>query len=100
MADDIVERLCDWQAIVDESKGEAVVAMLSGRVFGEAADEIERLRAEVTRLMDGLEYAWVVITNGRAWDEAQHDEWEQAKVYFRDEHWHPALDRNKEARRG
>lgn len=57
-------------------------------------------QAEYTRLMDGLEYAWAVIANGRAWDEAQHDEWKQAKFRFRDEHWHPALDRNKKARRG
>jgi len=46
MADDIVQELHDWQHIVDESKGRAVVVMLSGRVFGDAADEIERLRAE------------------------------------------------------
>ena len=45
MADDIVQQLHDWQHIVDESKGDAVVVMLSGRVFGDAADEIERLRA-------------------------------------------------------
>lgn len=60
----------------------------------EAADEIERLRAENRRLMDGMELAWGIICNGRAWDPAQHDEWEAAKVRFRDDHWHPALDRN------
>jgi hypothetical protein len=57
-------------------------------------------QVECTLLMDGLEYAWAVIANGRAWDEAHHDVWEQAKFCYRDEHWHPALDRNREARRG
>ena len=50
MADDIVQQLHDWQHIVDESKGDAVVVMLSGRVFGDAADEIERLRDKVQDL--------------------------------------------------
>lgn len=94
VADDIVKRLRNDYLEVSSCLGYAYPTVL------EAADEVERLRAEVTRLMDGMEYAWAVIANGRAWDEAQHDEWEQAKVCFRDEHWHPALDRNKEARRG
>ena len=57
-------------------------------------------QVEYTLLIDGLEYAWAVIANGRAWDEAQHDDWEQAKFRYRDEHWHPALGRNQVARRG
>jgi len=44
VADDIVQELHDCQHIVDESKGDTVVVMLSGRVFGDAAAEIERLR--------------------------------------------------------
>lgn len=46
VSDDIVTELRDWAAITDEAQGEAAVAMLSGRVFTEAADEIERLRKE------------------------------------------------------
>ena len=64
--------------------------------------EIKRLRAEVERLMDGMEWAWTIIANGQYWDATdavRHSEWEQAKFRWRDEHWHPALDRNKEARR-
>jgi hypothetical protein len=52
--DDIVQQLHDWQHIVDESKGDAVVVMLSGRVFGDAAAEIKRLRrwkAEATEVL-------------------------------------------------
>jgi hypothetical protein len=54
VADDIVQELHDWQHIVDESKGDAVVVMLSGRVFGDAAAEIKRLRrwkAEATEVL-------------------------------------------------
>jgi hypothetical protein len=42
--DDIVERLRDWAFIVNESQGVAVVVMLEGSIFTEAADEIESLR--------------------------------------------------------
>jgi hypothetical protein len=38
--------------IIDESKGKAAVTMLSGSMFAEAADEIERLRALVLTLRD------------------------------------------------
>ena len=71
--------------------------------------EVERLRAdlaaeraEVERLMDSMEWAWSIIANAQYWDATdtvRHPEWEQAKFKWRDEHWHPALDRNKEARR-
>jgi hypothetical protein len=68
-----------------------------------AADEIERLRAEVERLMDGMELAWGLIANGQYWDRTdgrRYGEWNEARAKWRDEHWHPALDRNKEADRG
>ena len=45
MADDIVTELRDWAAITDEAQGKAILVMLSGQVFADAADEIERLRA-------------------------------------------------------
>ena len=67
LADDIVQQLHDWQHIVDESKGDAVVVMLSGRVFGDAAAEIERLRAEVARLGAFLHPIGEEARRGRLW---------------------------------
>jgi hypothetical protein len=46
-SEDIVQALRDMSFIIDESQGAAVVAMLSGSLFDDAADEIERLLAEV-----------------------------------------------------
>jgi hypothetical protein len=43
--EDLVQSLRDMAFIIDESQGAAVVAMLSGDMFKEAADEIEQLRA-------------------------------------------------------
>jgi len=57
----------------------------------DAADEIERL-------MDGMELAWGLIANGQYWDRTdgrKYGEWNEARVKWRDEHWHPALSRNK-----
>lgn len=42
----IVEDLRIMARVVDESQGDADVTMLSGSLFDEAADEIERLTAE------------------------------------------------------
>lgn len=41
---DIVSELRDWAAIIDETQGKACVVMLSGQVFTDAADEIQRLQ--------------------------------------------------------
>lgn len=41
---DIVDELYDWAAIIDQSKGHAVVVMLSGDIFTRAAEAIEALR--------------------------------------------------------
>ena len=65
--------------------------------------EIERLRGEVAKLLDGMEMAWLLIANGQNWDatdEVAHAKWNEAKFRWRDEFWHPALERNGEARRG
>lgn len=43
--EDIVDSLRSMVYIIDESKGKAVVTMLSGSMFDDAADEIEYLRA-------------------------------------------------------
>lgn len=45
--ENLVDNLRDMAYIIDESQGKAVVTMLSGSMFNEAADEIERLREEV-----------------------------------------------------
>jgi len=42
----IVEDLRIMARVVDESQGEAAVTMLSGSLFDEAADEIERLTTQ------------------------------------------------------
>lgn len=42
--EDLVQTLRNWAEIVDLSQGKAVVVMISGDVFAEAADEVERLR--------------------------------------------------------
>lgn len=133
-SDDIVERLgrSDDFAVFTAGDGLPALRLMSETERRqEAADEIERLRAEhtfverlvagqllsrmteleadlaaeraeVERLMDGMEWAWSIIANGQYWDATdavRHPEWEQAKLKWRDEHWHPALDRTKEARR-
>lgn len=50
---------------------------------------------EVTRLMDALELAWGIIANasGGNW-ERESPEWQEAAHRWRDQHWHPALNRN------
>jgi hypothetical protein len=55
--------------------------------------------AEIERLMEGMELAWGLLANGQYWDRAdgrKYGEWNEARVKWRDEHWHPALGRNKE----
>lgn len=54
MADDIVKELKDWAFIVDGVQGKASVMMLSGEIFSEAADEIERLRNTLTVIADAV----------------------------------------------
>jgi hypothetical protein len=79
--EDIVQQLHDWQHIVDDSKGHAVVVMLSGRVFGDAAVQIERLRAAGDELIAAitavcyagpLEYMDKLSAAHKAWKEAKN----------------------------
>ena len=49
-AEMVVQDLRDWAYIVDESQGKAHVGMLSGALFRDAADEIERLSDENSAL--------------------------------------------------
>ena len=54
--------------------------------------------AEIARLMNAMELAWGLIANGQYWDRTdgrQYGEWNEARLNWRDEHWHPALSRNK-----
>jgi len=67
VADDIVQELHDWQHIVDKSRGDAVVVMLSGRVFGDAATEINRLRAALAMAVSEL-------STHEHWGEFDHHE--------------------------
>lgn len=47
MIDDIVINLRDFAHIVDKLEDRARIIMVSGEVFSQAADEIERLREQV-----------------------------------------------------
>lgn len=47
MTDDIVQQLRDWAYIIEESRDKFAVTMLSGDIFDDAANEIERLRSSV-----------------------------------------------------
>ncbi len=50
---------------------------------------------EITRLMDGMEAAWGVIANASGGDWSRETEvWQDVARRWRDEHWHPSLDRN------
>ena len=59
---DITQELYDWQYITDNIQGKAVMVMLSGAVFGRAADEIRQLRDLADKFAEG-------IRTGR-WDDA------------------------------
>jgi hypothetical protein len=46
---DLLQELRDFAYIIDETKGSAVVTMLEGKIFNDAADEIERITEESNR---------------------------------------------------
>ena len=69
--DDIVKQLQDWAYIIDGIQGQAQLVMLSGIVFTEAAEEIQRLR----EYGDLLETA---IRTGIGIDDAL-DKWSEAR---------------------
>lgn len=55
MDENIVTELRDWAHIIEGIKGKATMVMLSGELFTEAADEIERLRTEIAFLKNQQE---------------------------------------------
>ncbi len=72
-----------------------------GVLHGRRMEQIEALRAEVARLMDGMEWAWSLLANVQYWDRTdgrRYSEWNDARLRWRDKHWHPALERNSEVR--
>lgn len=98
---DIVERLAAEFA-PEHDRQIVLSTTVDADLLRDAVTAIRERDAEIERLMDGMEWAWAIIANGQYWDATdtvRHPEWEQAKFKWRDEHWHPALDRNKEARR-
>lgn len=66
--EDIVESLRAMATIVEAAQGKMTMTMVSGRIFDEAADEIERLRALGDSLAQGVRTgrydAWL-----DAWDD-------------------------------
>jgi len=57
--------------------------------------ENELQRAEIERLMDGMEAAWGLIANAQSevcYGKVEH--WQECMERWRDNDWHPALDRN------
>ena len=54
--EDIVQELRNFAYIIEESKGVAVVTMLEGAIFDEAADEIERLRDMGDMMLNSINY--------------------------------------------
>jgi hypothetical protein len=70
-SEDLVQSLRDMAFIIDESQGAAVVAMLSGDMFKEAADEIERLRAAGDDLHAAIRNHDLREEHLRVWEEAR-----------------------------
>jgi hypothetical protein len=56
MADDIVQELRDFAYIVEGTQGVAAVVMLEGRIFEEAAEEIERLQSIGDMMFNSINY--------------------------------------------
>jgi hypothetical protein len=51
---DLIEDLRSWQFICDNIEGEAFLIMKSGRIFKQAADEIERLLSVIADMEESI----------------------------------------------
>jgi hypothetical protein len=58
----------------------------------ELIEDWQKMKSEVERLMDALDTAWGIIANAESW--VSNKEWKEAMFRWRDNDWHPALDRN------
>ena len=57
--------------------------------------EMDRLKAENEKLLEGMELAWGLIANAQSVaGDGKVRNWQGAMERWRDEHWHPALRRN------
>jgi hypothetical protein len=53
---DLLQELRDFAYIIDETKGSAVVTMLEGKIFNDAADQIEQLRSMGDMMVNSINY--------------------------------------------
>jgi hypothetical protein len=65
---------------------------------GVSYEEVAALCRELRATREALEVAWGVIANagGGDWTKESKD-WQEAAARWRDEHWHPSLDRERAA---
>lgn len=105
MVDSLQARIRDMWAEIERLRaaGDEMRANCDawGVLHGRRMEQIKALRAEVAQLMDGMEWAWSLLANGQYWDRTdgrRYGEWNDARLKWRDEHWHPALERNSEVR--
>ena len=61
-------------------------------------DLAEAFSKRLIHLMDGIETAWCLIANAdsASWDMEETNEWREAAERWRDEFFHPLLDKYKE----
>jgi hypothetical protein len=99
-----VSTLCDYVVeLATEAERDALrkeYAKWAGRAQV-AEGRLEAAEAENARLREALEIAWGLIANANEgnWD-GETQEWREAAIRWRDEHWHPSLDRAPSATGG
>jgi uncharacterized protein YaaN involved in tellurite resistance len=103
----IVEELRTMARVVDESQGEATVTMLSGSLFDDAADEIERLaterdqwQAKTAGISQDISNAEDELEDTRLVIERLHNAGDHLAASIRTGRWDDALDAWDDARGG